>query len=76
MKLLSTSDAAARLGITVARVQHLIWGGRLPAQKVGRDYVIQESDLKLVAKRKPGRPPQKKASSNSLPTSKKRSQGK
>jgi hypothetical protein len=28
----------------------------LPAQKVGRDYIIREEDLKLVEDRKPGRP--------------------
>jgi excisionase family DNA binding protein len=56
MKLLTTPEAAERLGITVARVQQLIWKGRLPAQKIGRDYVISEDDLKLVAERKPGRP--------------------
>ncbi len=61
MKLLSTPQVAERLGITVARIQALIWAGRLPAQKVGRDYVIQEEDLKLVKDRKPGRPPLKKA---------------
>jgi excisionase family DNA binding protein len=56
VKLLTTPEAAERLGITVARVQQLIWKGRLPAQKIGRDYVINEDDLKLVAERKPGRP--------------------
>jgi excisionase family DNA binding protein len=56
MKLLTTPEAAERLGITLARVQQLIWKGRLPAQKIGRDYVIKEDDLKLVAERKPGRP--------------------
>ncbi len=38
------------------RVQQLIWDGRLPAEKMGRDYFIKEDDLKLVADRKPGRP--------------------
>jgi excisionase family DNA binding protein len=57
MELLTTPEAAKRLGVTVARVQKLIWEGRLPAQKFGRDYVIKEDDLKLVADRKPGRPP-------------------
>ncbi len=56
MKLLTTPEVAERLGITLARVQQLIWKGRLPAQKIGRDYVINEDDLKLVADRKPGRP--------------------
>jgi excisionase family DNA binding protein len=61
MKLLTTKEAAARLGISVMRVQQLIWGGRLPAEKMGRDYFIKEDDLKLVADRKPGRPPKTKA---------------
>jgi hypothetical protein len=33
----------------------------LPAVKLGRDYMIQEKDLKLVAERKNGRPPKKKS---------------
>ena len=60
MGLLSTPQTAAKLGVTVARVQQLIWDGRLPAQKVGRDYVISEDDLKLVKDRKTGRPPKVK----------------
>jgi excisionase family DNA binding protein len=68
MKILGTPEAAERLGITVARVQHLIWAGRLPAQKLGRDYVIQEDDLKLVADRKTGRPPGKQPAAKSAAT--------
>ena len=56
MNLLSTKEAAERLGVSVLRVQQLIWAERLPAQKFGRDYMIKESDLKLVENRKPGRP--------------------
>jgi excisionase family DNA binding protein len=56
MKLLTTKDAAERLGVTVTRVQQLIAAGSLPAEKMGRDYFIQEDDLKLVADRKRGRP--------------------
>jgi excisionase family DNA binding protein len=56
VKLLTTKEAAARLGISVLRVQQLIWAERLPAEKMGRDYFIKEADLKLVADRKPGRP--------------------
>ena len=56
MKLLSTPEVAERLGVTVSRIQALIWAGRLPAQKIGRDYVIFEEDLGLVKDRKPGRP--------------------
>jgi excisionase family DNA binding protein len=56
MKLLTTKDAAERLGVTVQRIHALIKSERLPAQKLGRDYFIQEADLKLVEGRKSGRP--------------------
>lgn len=53
---LTTTMAADKLGVSRRRVIALIEEGRLPAEKFGRDYVIQESDLALVAERKPGRP--------------------
>jgi excisionase family DNA binding protein len=56
MNLLTTKEVSARLGVTIQRVQAMIRDGRLPATKLGRDYVIKEQDLKLVADRKPGRP--------------------
>jgi excisionase family DNA binding protein len=56
MKLLTTKEAAERLGVTVTRIQQLIGEGKLPAEKMGRDYFIKEDDLKLVADRKRGRP--------------------
>jgi excisionase family DNA binding protein len=56
MKLLTTKEVAERLGVTVTRVQQLIGAGSLPAEKMGRDYFIQEGDVKLVADRKRGRP--------------------
>lgn len=56
MKLISSAEAAEKLGVHITRVQVLIREGRLPAQKVGRNYVINEDDLKLVRERKPGRP--------------------
>lgn len=42
------------------RVQVLIREGRLPAQKVGGSYVLNEGGFKLVEIRKPGRPPKSK----------------
>jgi excisionase family DNA binding protein len=56
MKLITTNDAAEQLGVTVQRVHALIKDGRLPAERLGRDYVIREEDLALVADRRPGRP--------------------
>lgn len=54
MALLNTRAAAERLGISPRRVAALITAGRLPAQKVGRDWVIDAADLALVAVRKVG----------------------
>ena len=55
-ELLSTKDAAIRLGVSPMRIRALISAGRLPSQLIGRDHIIQESDLVLVAERKAGRP--------------------
>lgn len=46
---------AGKIGVQNA-VQVLIRQGRLPAQKVGRDYVIFDDDLKPVREREPGIP--------------------
>ena len=55
-RLLSVFEAATKLNISRWRINQLITDGRLPAQKVGRAFVINESDLELVKERKPGRP--------------------
>ena len=54
---LTTAEAAAKLGKTLRHVQWLIKEGKLPAERVGRDYFIREEDLELVANLKRGRPP-------------------
>ena len=56
MELLTTKQAAERLGISEGRVRTLIIAGRLPAEKFGKAHMIREQDLKLVSDRKPGRP--------------------
>jgi excisionase family DNA binding protein len=55
-ELLTTKEAAERLGVTAGRVRQMIVDGQLPAVKMGRDNFINEADLKLVEGRKPGRP--------------------
>lgn len=60
MDLMTTRDAAKALGVSLRQVQTLIQQGKLPAEKVGRDYFIMESDLKLVEHRPVGRPPKAK----------------
>jgi len=58
-QLLTTDEAASRLGVTPVRVRAMIAAGRLPASKFGHVHMIKAADLKLVANRKPGRPPHK-----------------
>jgi excisionase family DNA binding protein len=58
-KLITTKEAAKELGVTMRRVQALIKAGRLPAQKMGRDWIIRMVDLDKVRVRKPGRPAKK-----------------
>jgi excisionase family DNA binding protein len=67
-KLLSTTEAAARLGLSVPRIQTFIWEGRLPAQRVGRSYAINEDDLHLLENRQTGRPPGKTATAKKAAT--------
>lgn len=55
-KTLTTKEVAERLKVSAARVRQLVLSGELPATKFGRDLVIKESDLKLVAERPIGRP--------------------
>ena len=59
MKLLTTAEVAERLGVHQTRVQVLIREGRLPAQRFGKMFLVDEKHLKLVADRRPGRPPLK-----------------
>lgn len=56
-ELLTTEQAAEKLGVSASRVRQFIIDGRLPATKLGRDNLIREADLKLVGDRKAGRPP-------------------
>lgn len=54
----TTSEVAARLGISTARVRQLILDGILAAEKFGRQNVISEKELARLKsmKRKAGRP--------------------
>ena len=54
--VLTTKEAGERLGVSASRVRQLVLNKRLPAKKAGRDLLIKDEDLELVAERKPGRP--------------------
>lgn len=53
--LLSTREVAERLGISPNRVRQLISSGQLPAERVGKVYVVREGDLRRFARQPPGR---------------------
>ena len=55
-KLITTKEAAERLGVTPSRIRAMIAAGRLKAHKFGRDHQIRESDLELIMERHAGRP--------------------
>ena len=57
--LITSKEASEELGVSVRRVLALIKAEKLPAHKLGRDWVIRRSDLDLLRGRKPGRPPKK-----------------
>ncbi len=57
MDLLSIKEAAEKLGVSARRVNQLIDEKKLPAQKIGSQYVINEGDLeKVTIHGKAGRP--------------------
>lgn len=55
-ELISVKQASQRLGITPARITTLIREGRLPAEKIGKTWVIRVRDLHLVEDRPVGNP--------------------
>lgn len=61
MKKLTAKQAAEKLNVNDSRVRQLINSGKLPAEKYGNLWLIDEQDLELVKDRKPtGRPPKEK----------------
>lgn len=70
MALITTAEAAQRLGVTDRRVRQMIKDNLLQGQKVGRDYLIDEDSLEAAKERpKPGRPAKEAAAK---PSAKKR----
>jgi len=55
-RLLTTAQAAARLGVDNSQVRRYIAAGRLAAQKPGRDWMIDEDDLARFGRPAMGRP--------------------
>jgi excisionase family DNA binding protein len=58
MGLITSAEAAKKLGVSVRRVQQLVGAGKIRAQQLGGVLVIEEvalADVKTYGK--PGRPP-------------------
>lgn len=55
--LLTTEQAAARLGVSPRRVRAMIAAGRLAAQQVGRDWLISPEAIRDYRPGRPGRRP-------------------
>lgn len=71
-QILTTEEAATRLGVTSARVRAMIIAGKLPSQKFGHVHMIKGEDLKLVEDRQPGRPPKVKINGTAKKAEKKK----
>jgi excisionase family DNA binding protein len=58
-RLLTISEAAERLGLSLAMVRRYCADGKIPAQKIGRDWAIRRRDVEHFATtpRHSGRPP-------------------
>ena len=56
MKIISTAEAAKRLGVTPDRVRKMIEAKRLKATKFGNVWMIDPKDLEPLKDRKVGRP--------------------
>ena len=65
MKIISTTEAARRLGVTANRVRAMIRAKRLKAMKVGHEWLIDPKDLEAVKERKVGRPRKSRKGSKS-----------
>lgn len=61
VKLLTTDDVAKLFGVSSRRVRMLIQAGRLPAVRVGRDWLVDRKDVALVRHRSPGRPSKRRS---------------
>ncbi len=61
MNKITAKQAADKLNVNDSRIRQLIISGKLPAEKYGNLWLINEQDLELVKDRKPtGRPPKAK----------------
>lgn len=59
VSLITLTEAASRLGLSVSTVRHQAQGGRLRASRIGRDWLVAEGEVeryRVESLGKPGRP--------------------
>jgi excisionase family DNA binding protein len=59
-KKISTNEFAERMGLTPFRIRQLIYDGSIKAEKIGRDWIIDEKYI-VAIKNRPERRGRKKA---------------
>lgn len=57
--MFTTKQIAEKLNVSIRRVQWFINSGRLPAQRIGRDWIITEKDFTKLKIKPIGRPKNK-----------------
>ena len=56
-EFLTTKEVAEKLSVSVRRVRQYIENNQLKAEKIGRDYMVRENELKNIQiNEKAGRP--------------------
>ena len=55
-KLLTTAQAAAVLGVSAHEARRLCRVGLLPAQRLGRDWLVREQDAREYVRGRRGQP--------------------
>lgn len=55
--LITVAAAAELRGVSERRIRQFIAEKRLPAQKVGRDWLLDRRDVRALKRLKPGRKP-------------------
>jgi excisionase family DNA binding protein len=54
--MIPVAEAARLLKVTTVRIRAYIHDGRLPAQQIGRAFVLRRTDVEAFERQGPGRP--------------------
>ena len=49
---LTTKEIAQQVGLTPGRIYQMIWDGEIAAKKHGRDYLIEDSQIEIINRRR------------------------